>query len=112
MRACDVVGPLTTQLYEPLLAEVVVKVVMGANVAPPSRLRSIWTTWPVPRLWLKLRLCVVPTDHLTFVFGDVTLTNGAAIVKLTLLVSLIAAFAEALTRIRACVVAGPVTTQL
>ena len=82
---CVVAGPVTTQAYEPEVVEVVVKVVIGLYVVPPSRLSSMLTTCPVPRLWLNVRLCEDPIDQLTLVFGDVTVTNGLATVKFTLL---------------------------
>src|SRR2546427_6395456 len=54
---------------------------------------------------------VLPIVHSAPLFGDVTVTNGAAIVKLALLVSLTAPLAVR-TRMRADVDAGLVTTQM
>ena len=82
------------------------------HVVPPSRLTSMFTVCDVPRLWFQVIDCVLPVVQVTAVFGAVTVIVPLEIVKLTSLVSLTVGFAEALTRTRACVVAGPETTQL
>jgi hypothetical protein len=64
----------------------------------------------MPRLWLNVRLREDPMPQATFVLGDVTVTEGASILKLAL-VALVAGLAVHWTRTRAVVVAGPGTTQ-
>src|ERR1700741_2591853 len=58
----------------------------------------------VPRLWFHLMAFVVPTAQLTFVFGVVTVTVGAASVKGTSLTSPSVGSLEGLIRINPWVV--------
>src|SRR5512133_1260966 len=66
---------------------------------------------PAPSVWFQVMVRCMPIAQELPLAGAVTVIVPE-IVKLTLLMSLSAPFADALTRIRACVVAGPVTTQL
>ena len=81
------------------------------KVVPPSVLSRMRKVCPAPRVWFQVIVRREPRPQRTPLVGDVMLTVPE-IVKLTLLVSLTAAFAEALTRTRAWVVTGPETTQL
>jgi hypothetical protein len=65
---------------------------------------------PAPSVWVQVIVRGVPIAQRSPLVGAVMLTVPL-IVKLTLLASLTAASAEALTRTRAWVVAGPETTQ-
>src|SRR5258705_3699351 len=71
MRACAVDGPLTSQAYVSD-APVVVKVPMGVQLAPPSRLTSMFTSCPAPRLCVNVTFCDVPDCQVTAVLGAVT----------------------------------------
>src|SRR5262249_32908538 len=66
----------------------------------------------VPRLWLHVIARTLPTVHVTRVFGAVTVTVGAAIVKFASLVSLAPGLPVHVTRTRAVVVFGLVTGQV
>jgi hypothetical protein len=105
-----VAGPVTTQLKVPVVVEVVASVVIRLNVVPPSRLTSMFTTCPVPRLWLNVRFREDPIPQVTAVLGDVTVIAAACMVKLVV-VPLTAELAAQTTRMRAVVDAGPETTQ-
>ena len=59
--------------------------VMISQVVPPSRLISRLIDSCVPRLWVHVRLCTLPTAQFTFVLGAVTVTAGTASVKGTAL---------------------------
>ena len=73
IRACVVVGPETSQLYEPPVAEVFwTDAEIGDHDAPPSRLTSILTDDPLPRLWVQAIDFVELEAHVTALFGAVT----------------------------------------
>jgi hypothetical protein len=84
--ACVVGGPLTNQEYVPVVAEVVVKVVIGLHEEPASRLTSMFTARPTPRLCVNVMFCVVVTPQLTAVFGDVTVIPPVATTSVTVAV--------------------------
>ena len=69
---------MTVQEYVPLVAEVVVKFVIALHVPPPSRLASMLTTLPTPRLCVKVMFFFVVTCQLTKVFGAVTVIPAHA----------------------------------
>src|SRR4051812_14838269 len=78
---------------------------MVSQVAPSSRVNSSLTSSSVPRLWVQLIACVVPTTHATLVLGVVTVITDGCSVKTTLLTSASLGSADQLTRIRPWVVA-------
>src|SRR5262249_42357109 len=112
IRAWVVSGPVTVQGYDPLAAATRVNGGIGVEVVPPSRLMSMFTTAPTPRLWMKLMLWTSPMRQITAVLGEVIPIVGNAIVNGTLLTSLLAGLAAQLTRTWQLVEAGPVTVQL
>src|SRR4051812_37508156 len=92
INAREVGGPLTTHGNTPVVAAVVVNVVIALHVDPPSRLRSIFTSCPTPKLWVHVMLCVSPLRQVTAVFGLVTVIDGATIENGTSLISVVAPF--------------------
>src|SRR5437899_3207456 len=85
IRADVVAGLVTTQLYEPAVAAFAIDAAIGLHVAPPSRLTSMSTVLPAPRLCVHAIVCVEPTPQLTFVFGVVTVMTGLTIVTVVAL---------------------------
>ena len=75
IRAVGVAGPVTVHGYDPLVADVVVNVVMRFQLPPPSRLTSMFTCLPTPRLCVKVMFCYAVAFQLTAVFGAVTVTT-------------------------------------
>jgi hypothetical protein len=75
MRAVVVAGPVTFHAYVPLVADVVTKVVMFCQDAPPSRLTSRFNDCPMPRLCVNVMFWLAVTFQLTAVLGAVTVTR-------------------------------------
>ena len=85
-RADVVFGLVTTQAYEPAVPlAFAIEAAIGLQVAPPSRLTSMSTVLPAPRLCVHAIVCVEPTPQLTFVFGVVTVMTGLTIVTVVAL---------------------------
>ena len=95
----------------PAVAEVVVNGAMALHVTPASRLMSMFTVCPTPRVWENVMFLASPARQITAVFGAVTVMVGLPIVKSTSLMSVTSGFAAEVARILACVVTGPFTTQ-
>src|SRR5207245_8138136 len=85
-RADVVVGLVPTHAYEPAVAlAFAIEAAIGLHVAPPSRLTSMSTVLPAPRLCVHAIVCVEPTPQLRFVFGVVTVMTGLTIVTVVVL---------------------------
>ena len=88
-RAWLVAGPVTVQLNVPVVAPPFgTEAATTVQVLPPFRLTSTRIESLAPRLWLHVIARTLPIVQVTLVLGTVTVTLGAAMVKLTLLVSL------------------------
>ena len=116
-RAAAVGGPETTQGTVPVVALVVTNPAFTVSqLAPPSRLTSTATLWPVPRLWLNVTFCVLPILQVTAVTGAVRVSEAAplAMVKLALEVAdaVRPTASRTVTRMRPVVLTGPGASQV
>lgn len=108
MRAWVVAGPVTVHACVPSLG---VLPAIDVQEAPPSRDTSILTL-PLSPLDVQARVWLLPTVHISPPFGDVTAMLPPPRVAFALLMSATVGVVRLVTRMRACAVAGPVTTQL
>src|SRR5262249_9803067 len=83
-RAFDVAGPVT--IHERLPIDAGTPAATRVHVAPLSRLTSMFTSSPGPRLCAHVIACVVPIVQLTPVFGAVSVIRSTTL-KFTSLMS-------------------------
>src|SRR5207302_2214378 len=76
-----VIRLFTTPLDEPVVAlTFAIDAAIRLHVAPPSRLTSMSTVLPEPRLCVQSIVWAEPTSQFTLVFGVVTVMAGLATV--------------------------------
>ena len=86
IRAAVVAGFVTTHAYEPALAlAFVTGEASTLQAVPLSRLTSMLTVLPAPRLWVQAIVCPEPTAQFTPVLGTVTVIVGSTTLTVVVL---------------------------